>query len=476
MSEVRFIPGQHIHLVGIGGFGMSAIARVLLQQGFYVSGSDRTPNALTRALAEAGAVIYEGHDAQHVMGAEAVLTTSAVPFDHVELAMARALNIPVYKRSESIAAIMAGAVGIAVAGTHGKTTTTAMITHVLIEAGHDPSYIIGGILRNTGFNAGVGRGRAFVIEADEYDHMVLGLRPQIAVVTNIEYDHPDFFATPADLTQAFTRFVGLLPADGLLVACVDDLTASILAFNRLAEGRPVAAYGIDHPQATWRAADLRVEEGGLTAFEVLRAGVNLGTARLIAPGRHNVLNALAALAVADQQGVDFETAARALRTFRGTGRRFEVRGEAGGVVVIDDYAHHPTAIRATLAAARARFPGSTIWAVWQPHTYSRTRTLLDDYAAAFGDADQVLVTDIYAAREEPIPGVTGAAAAAAIDHPAARHVAGVREAVRALEAGARAPAVIVIMSAGDAPVIGVEFLRGRRERGGSSDGQPAGGG
>ena len=182
MSEVRFIPGQHIHLVGIGGFGMSAIARVLLQQGFYVSGSDRTPNALTRALAEAGAVIYEGHDAQHVMGAEAVLTTSAVPFDHVELAMARALNIPVYKRSESIAAIMAGAVGSAVAGTHGKTTTTAMITHVLIEAGHDPSYIIGGILRNTGFNAGVGRGRAFVIEADEYDHMFLGLRPQIAEI------------------------------------------------------------------------------------------------------------------------------------------------------------------------------------------------------------------------------------------------------------------------------------------------------
>ncbi|MBZ0299998.1 MAG: UDP-N-acetylmuramate--L-alanine ligase [Anaerolineae bacterium] len=460
----RLIPGQHIHIVGIGGFGMSALARVLLQQGYYVSGSDRRPNALTQALEQEGAVIFKSEDAQNVIGAEMVLSTSAAPANHVELAMARALNIPIYKRSDVIADIMSGQVSIAVAGTHGKTTTTSMITHILIETLQNPSYIIGGILRNSGHNAGVGTGKAFVIEADEYDFMFLGLRPKVAVVNNIEYDHPDFFKTPNELVRAFNQFVDRLPTDGLLVACADDPTAAILAQNRLVAGWPVTTYGVHNPQANWRALNLRIDDRYQTVFEVQRDGQLLGTASLIIPGEFNVLNALAALIVADQQGVPFPDAARALAAFQGAGRRFQARGEVGGVLVIDDYAHHPTAIRVTLQAAKERFKTRQIWAVWQPHTFSRTQALWDGYVSAFEAADHVLLTDIYAAREEPVPGVTSAELAGAIAHPSVQHTPGLDDAVDYLLGHVEPPAAILIMSAGDAPLIGVNYLKLRQER------------
>lgn len=459
----RLVPGQHIHIVGIGGFGMSAIARVLLQQGYYVTGSDRRLNALTQALAQQGATIFEGDDAQHVMGAEMVLASSAVAADHVELAMARSLNIPVYKRSDIIAALMSGQTAIAVAGTHGKTTTTAMITHVLMETHQFPSYIIGGILRNTGYNAGMGSGPAFVIEADEYDHMFLGLRPQVAVLTSAEYDHPDFFATPADMLHAFRQFIQLLPDEGYMVACVDDPSAAILAQNRLVSGGTVVTYGIHNTQATWRARDIRTDADLYTVFEVYEAGEYRGSVRLKAPGEHNILNALAALIVAQQQGIGFDAAALALADFQGAGRRFDLRGEAEGVLVVDDYAHHPTAIRVTLEAARQRYPEHTLWAVWQPHTYSRTQALLEEYLTAFSAADHVLVTDIYAAREAPVPGFSGAAVVAAMAHPGVQYTPQLSDAVQVLVQQAKGPAVIIIMSAGDAPLIGVDFLRLRQQ-------------
>jgi UDP-N-acetylmuramate--alanine ligase len=462
MSQPVLIPGQHIHLVGIGGFGLSAIARVLLEQGYYVTGSDRSTNALTERLADEGATIYKGHDAQFVMGAEMVIASSAVPDDHVELAMARALGTPVYKRSDMIDAIMRGKVGIAVAGTHGKTTTTSMITHILIETGQQPSYIVGGILRNTGNNAGVGRGKAFVIEADEYDNMFHGLRPQIAVVTSVEYDHPDFFKTPGEMIQSFSKFINLLPDDGLLVACVDDATTAILAQNRFVAGLPVTTYGIDNGVAGWRALNIR-NEGQHTLFDVTRDGESLGTAALMIPGKHNILNALAALIVVDQQGVPLKDAAKALARFQGAGRRFDLRGDVGGVAVIDDYAHHPTAIRATLEAARQRYPDRAIWAVWQPHTYTRTQSLMDAYLRAFDDADHVLITDIYAARENPISGVSGANLVSEMKHADVRHTPSLRDAVGVLYTDVHSPAVIVIMSAGDAPLIGVEYLKLRQE-------------
>lgn len=472
MTTVRLIPGQQVHFVGIGGAGLSAIARVLLQQGYHVSGSDRNASEVTAALEREGATVYIGHDAQQVMGAELVIVSSAVAEDHVEAAMARALDIPVYRRADIIGAITGGQQVVAVAGTHGKTTTTAMIAHILLEAGHDPSYIIGGTLRATGSNAGVGRGQAFVIEADEYDNMFHGLRPQTAVVTSIEFDHPDFFATPNAMVQSFARFVNLLPADGLLVACADDPAALALAQNRLVDGLPVTTYGLDSGLAAWRGASVQTQDGH-TVFDVTHDGQLRGEVRLLIPGAHNACNALAALAVAEKQGVPFDSAAAALGTFEGTGRRFELRGEVGGVAVIDDYAHHPTAIRVTLEAARQRYPGRAVWAVWQPHTYSRTQALLDGYAVAFDAADYVIVTDIYAAREQPVPGVTGAAAAAAIAHPKVRHVPDLPDAARLLAGAVRPPAVIVIMSAGDAPEIGAAFLRLRRLQTGQSDDSPA---
>lgn len=471
---MRFVPGQHIHLVGIGGFGLSAIARILLEQGYYISGSDRSANALTDALEKEGAVIYKGHDAQNVIGAEMVIASSAVAFDHVELAMARALGIPVYKRSDVMADIMSGHTSIAVAGTHGKTTTSAMIAHILMEAGQNPSYIIGGILRNTGRNAGVGSGRAFVVEADEYDNMFHGLRPQIAVVTNVEFDHPDFFATPSEMIQSFSKFIGLLPHDGLLITCADDQTTAILGQNRLVSGLPVAMYGIDSPMANWRAANIQLDVSGQTTFEVINDNHSLGGFHLLVPGRHNVQNALAALIAVETQGVPFEVAAQALANFQGAGRRFDLRGEIGGVIVIDDYAHHPTAIRATLDAARHRYPKHQIWAVWQPHTYSRTQALLDSYLTAFEAADHVLITDIYAAREEPIPGVSAEEVVKAMKHPDARYTPGLRDATRTLLTDVQAPAVIVIMSAGDAPLIGVEFLKIRRGKADEQATNPAG--
>jgi len=461
---IQLVPGQHIHLVGIGGFGLSAIARVLLQQGYYVSGSDRAHNPLTQALVRDGAMIYEGHDAAHVEGAELVIVSSAIPEDHVEIQAALDMGIPVYKRSDVIATIMSGQTGIAVAGTHGKTTTTAMLAHILIETDQRPSYIIGGVLRTTGKNADVGTGRMFVIEADEYDNMFHGLRPQVEVITNVEFDHPDFFETPSDLARSFSHFIGLLPTDGLLIACADDPTSVIFAQNRLVVGLPVATYGIDNRQAMWRAVNLHVDQSRYTAFDVSYEGNLLGTVQLMVPGRHNVLNAMAAIIGADSQSVPFADAARALKTFQGAGRRFELRGEVAGVAVVDDYAHHPTAIRATLEAARQRYPGRTLWAVWQPHTYSRTEALIGDYLVAFDAADHVLITDIYAAREKPIPEVTSARLVEAMRHADARHVAALESAVDVLEAEVREPAAIIIMSAGDAPIIGIEYLKRRRKK------------
>jgi UDP-N-acetylmuramate--alanine ligase len=467
----RFVPGQHIHIIGIGGFGVSALARIWLEQGYYISGSDRRANPLTQALAQAGARIFIGEDPQHVMGAEMILMSAAIPEDNVELAMARTLNIPVYKRADVIADVMSGQVGVAIAGTHGKTTVTSMTTHILIETLQNPSYIIGGILRNSGRNAGMGTGRTFVIEADEYDNMFHGLRPQVVVVTSVEYDHPDFFKTPHEMVQSFAHFVDLLPDDGLLIACADDPTAAILAQNRLVAGLPVTTYGIHNPQANWRAANVHIDDRYQTVFDVLRDNHMLGVVELQIPGEFNVLNALAALIAADSQGVPFSAAAPTLKTFQGAGRRFHARGEVDGVLVIDDYAHHPTAIRMNLEALRERFPGRAIWAVWQPHTYSRTQHLWDAYLKAFTAADHVLVTDIYAAREDPLPGITSAELVAAMTHADVRHTAALDEAVDVLLADVTAPAVIFIMSAGDAPVIGVNYLK--RRQGSVHDGTAA---
>jgi UDP-N-acetylmuramate--alanine ligase len=456
-------PGQHIHLVGIGGAGLSAIARVLLGQGYRVSGSDRSLNALTEALARDGARIDPTHDAANVAGADALIVSSAVQQEQVEVVAAQAAGIPVYKRADIMADLMLGKQVIAVAGTAGKTTTSAMITHILLETGKDPSYIVGGVLSTTGQNAGVGKGDAFVIEADEYDNMFLGLRPNVAVVTNVEWDHPDFFPTPADTQRSFEQFVALLPDDGWLIACADDPGAWALAESRMTRGLQAFPYGIG-ANAVLCAVDLHAdaEGSGFGIRMVNSTNPDSLQVRLVLPGKHNVLNAMAALITSYFAGVDLNEAVAALSTFKGTGRRFELKGEVGGVAVIDDYAHHPTKIRATLQAARSRYPDRQIWAVWQPHTYSRTQALEADYLAAFGDADHVLITDIYAAREQPIPGVSAAAIAERMDHPDARFTPTFDDAVSILDAEVQAPAAVIVMSAGDAPKIAAEFLKLRQ--------------
>ena len=443
----------HIHFVGIGGVGLSAIARILLAQGYTVSGSDRAESVYTAALARDGAMIHIGHEAGHIAGADALIITAAASADHVEVAAARAAGVPVYQRADIIASIMADKQVIAVAGTHGKTTTTAMVTHMLITTGRDPSYIIGGTLSTTGVNGAAGTGGWFVIEADEYANMFHGLRPDIAIVTNVEWDHPDFFPTEGDLFRSFSHFAGLVR--GTMIACADDPGA--LRLGETISDVEKAYYGIDSPAARLRAVEI---ERGTTGyrFGVMDSQTRLGTVQLAIPGRHNVLNALGALNAVMLAGVGFDEAARALESFAGTGRRFDVRGEIGSVTVIDDYAHHPTAIRATLEAARGRFPGQAVWAVWQPHTFSRTRALWREYAAAFADADHVLVTPIYAAREQLVEGVTAERLVSEMSHADARSVPNLDAAADLLLAEVEAPAVIVIMSAGDAPKIGEAYL------------------
>lgn len=453
---------MRIHLVGIGGAGLSAIAWVLLGKGFAVSGSDQQSNELTAELAAAGATIFQGHRPEHVAGADALLISSAVPADNPEVVAARAAGIPVFKRAELLGDLMADTVGIAVAGTHGKTTTTGMIAQILVAAKLDPTVIVGGVLPLLGSNGRAGQGNTFVVEADEYDHMFLGLRPRVAVITNIEHDHPDLYPTPADYQEAFRRFAGRLPAGGRLVVCADDPGAAALATEIALPGVTIETYSLG--QADWQALDLRANPLGGTDFLVQRGEALAGLARLRVPGEHNVRNALAAVAVAAGLGVAFEVIRQALADFAGIGRRFQIVGEVGDVVVIDDYAHHPTEIRATLAAARQRFPRRRLWAVWQPHTYSRTKTLLADFARSFTDADRVVALDIYRSREKDTLGVDTQAVVAAMNHPAASYVGDLTGAATYILERVRPGDVVLTLSAGDGNLVGQWVFDGLRRR------------
>jgi UDP-N-acetylmuramate--alanine ligase len=456
-QALQLVPGQRVHLIGIGGSGLSPIARVLLLQGYQVSGSDMKGSKEGDALRELGAKVYRGHDPAYVSGAEFVIASSAIKEDHVEILSAKAQGIPVYKRSDVIGAIMQGYTGIAIAGTHGKTTTTSMTVHLLKQTGQDPTYIVGGVLGNTGMNANVGQGKAFVVEADEYDNMFHGLRPKVEVITSVEFDHPDFFRTPNQMVESFSHFVGLLPEDGLLVACADDPTAQIFARNRQIVAMPSITYGIDNP-ADWRAVNIRYEEGKML-FDLLIHEKESGTIHLSVPGRHNILNAMAALIVAQHEGVDLADAANALTSFKSTGRRFELRADIRNIAIIDDYAHHPTAIKTTIEAARQRFPERELWAVWQPHTFSRTQVLWGDYLQAFDEAEHVIVTDIFASREADNPAIRSSNFVAELKHPSKFHAETFEDAGEILKQHVKAPAVILIMSAGDAPLIGIDYLK-----------------
>ncbi len=457
---------DEVHIVGIGGAGMSAIARVLHGRGKRVHGSDQRSSPITEALRAEGIGVVVGHQGENVARAELVLASSAVPDGNVELAAARRRGIPVARRPEFLATLTEGYDVIAVAGAHGKTTVTGMITMMLLEAGLDPTYIIGGVVANLGTNAHAGTGRYFIIEADEYRNTFLALMPSVAVVTNVEFDHPDCFADVGDVRSAFEEFVGKIEPQGLLVACGDDELARAIATSHQANGGRVELYG-QNPDLdlAWRVGDIHPNEQGGVSFTVqgqscgTRGRERLGEIELRIPGDFNAVNALAAMSVAQEVGIERQTAQRALSAFEGTARRFEVLGEVGQVTVIDDYAHHPTQIRGVLRAARRRYRDRRLVAVWEPHTFSRVRALYDDFMSAFRDADQVVILPIYAAREIDDGALTARDLAETLEHPAVVSTDSLDEAVDLLVDKARAGDVILMMGAGNEYIVGQRLVR-----------------
>ncbi len=455
-------PGMHVHLVGIGGTGLSAVAQVLLGRGFRVSGSDRQSNEMTSRLEKAGATIYQGHAPEQIDGADVLLVSSAIPAQNPEIQAARQAGIPVLKRNDFLAKLMEGSYGIAVAGTHGKTTTTGMIARIMLDAGMDPTIIVGADLPALGSNGRAGHSDYFVIEADEYDYMFLGLRPDLAIVTNVEYDHPDLFADRDAYTEAFASFVDRIQGDGHLVICADDPGARALAGQGQMRHLQVVTYGLN--EGEWQAVDVRPNQLGGSDFLVQHERKTVGLARLRVPGRHNVQNATAAVAAATILGVEFEPIRTALGAFGGLGRRFQVLGEAGDVIVVDDYAHHPTEIRATLAAARQRFTGRRIWAVWQPHTFSRTKAMLAEFANSFAQADRLIALDIYRSREQDTLGFDTAQVVDEITGTRVDYVGNIEDAAEYLLERIMPGDVVITLSAGDGNRVGELLLRQLSQR------------
>ena len=446
-------PSLRVHLIGIGGAGLSAIARVLLEMGLAVSGSDMQAGPVTAHLAQHGAQIFPQQVAANLLEQPAdqrphvVLISSAVHDDNPELAAARQLGLPVVKRTDFLPALLQGRQVIAVAGTHGKSTTTAMIIQVLRAAGLDPGFIVGANLPGLG-NAAAGSGTHFVIEADEYDHMFLGLEPAVAVITNVEWDHPDCYPTPSSFRKAFMQFIDRVERGGLVISCSDDEGAETLRSYTYSRGPRWITYGLNEA-ADMRAVLRPMQDCDTSAADLVWWHAPAGRLRLSVPGVHNIRNALAALAVSSWCNVPLEQAMGSLARYTGVARRFEAKGEAAGVQVFDDYAHHPTEIMATLAAARQRFPDRRIWAVFQPHTFSRTERMLYRMGDSFDHADQVIVTDIFAAREVDDGSVSSAELVAASPHPAIRHIAGLCECADYLAAHTQAGDIVITLGAGD---------------------------
>lgn len=440
-----------VHFIGIGGVGMSAVARIMVARGFPVSGSDAKHLPVMAELAAAGTRIAVGYAADNLGDAQTVVAGSAIRADNPELVAARAAGLPVLHRSEALAATMAEDLVITVAGTHGKSTTTSMLTVLLQGAGMDPSFAIGANVPALGVNAAHGSSKVFVAEADESDGSFLNYRPRIAVVTNVEPDHLDHYGTAEALYESFDRFTALLPSDGVLVACADDAGARALAERTLERGNTrVVLYG------TSEDAQLKLSDGGPGAVW-LSTAVGRFALDLQVPGRHNALNAAAAFAAALELGIEPGVAAGALANFSGASRRFELKGVGRGVRVYDDYAHHPTEVRAALSAARSIAGPHKVHVLFQPHLFSRTREFAREFAEALNAADTALVLDIYPAREDPIPGVSNRLIEEHLG-PGGRLIEGGEPAIAAVIAAARAGDVVLTAGAGDVTAYGPLIL------------------
>src|SRR5579862_4035605 len=446
---------QRIHFVGIGGIGMSGIAEVLLNLGYKVSGSDLKSGAITQRLAGLGATVFEGHSAENIAGAEVVVASSAISPENPEITQARELHIPVIQRAEMLAELMRLKYGIAVAGMHGKTTTTSMVAAVLAAGGLDPTVVVGGRVDAMGSNARLGKSHYLVAEADESDRSFLKLSPVLSVVTNIDREHMDCYRNMGDVKKTFLEFMDHVPFYGMVVVCNDDPVLRRL-FPQVR--RRMITYG------TRRGSDFHIRDGVVAAvepsgpvsrFRVTYKENDLGEFQLHVPGAHNVLNATAAIAVGVGLDISVDQIRAALASFRGVDRRFQLRGRVNGVSVIDDYGHHPTEIRATLAAAK-QCGFRKVYVVFQPHRYTRTRDLIEQFGKAFGDADSLLVLDIYAASEQPIEGITGEALARKI--PGARYIGSFAEAADEIASLAQEGDMILTLGAGSVSQLGGMIL------------------
>ena len=452
---------RRVHLVGAGGVHLSAIGQILLARGHIVTGSDLARSDYSERLQGAGATVYQGHAPSNLGRAELVVATAAASSDNPELQAASERGVRVLSRAEMVQWLLAERRVLAVAGSHGKTTTTALLAQMTVDGGLDPLVLLGGDSPGLGGNARDGAGEHAVVEADEYAEAFLEYEPEIALIGNVEADHLDYYGSEERLRAAFAAFAERVRPDGLLLVGADSEAADEIGRARRAAAARVERFGFA-PDAEWRAEQLRANDHGGLDASVLLDGAQLGLLSLRVPGRHNVLNALAALAAAMRAGVDFKRAAQAASDFTGTRRRFELHGEAGGVTLVDDYAHHPSEVRATLAAARLRYPGRRLVGCFQPHTYSRSAYLLDGFRDCFEGLDALFIAPTYAARETPDRGLDAAALAAEITSPPARYVASIDEGVSLIADALEAGDVFLTIGAGDIDSL-LPLLRERLE-------------
>jgi UDP-N-acetylmuramate--alanine ligase len=459
---------RRIHMVGVGGIGMSGIAEILLDSGFEVTGSDRQLSDITERLEKLGAKVHKGHAAKNLDEADVVVYSSAVHQDNPELVAAAEKKIPVIRRAEMLAELMRMKYGIAIAGTHGKTTTTSMTSLVLMEGGLDPTVIVGGKLSSFGgTNARLGHGEYIVVEADEFDRSFLQLTPVIAAITTLEREHLDIYTDLEDIKRAFVEFANKVPFYGFVILCLDEPSIQeILPLIR----KKVVTYGLN-AQSDLRALNITYHESQ-SMFTLMRHGKDLGEIRLKVPGLHNVKNSMAAIGIGLELGIDFGQIKKAVESFTGVYRRLEIKADSDGVMVVDDYAHHPTEVKATLSALKSGWPEKRVIAVFQPHLYSRTRDFHDEFGRSFLNADVLVVTEVYAAREEPIQGITGELIvndARAFGHKEAYYVQDKKQLPEFLMKAKRAGDIVVTLGAGDISKYGEEFIallkgKGSREK------------